>query len=176
MSDRASARPPLIVTGPPAAGKSTSARRLAATRQRCAVVDVDDIRQLVVAGHAAPWDGGEGAAQHRLGAENACRLALNFGAYGLDVVLTDVVTDAVWPVYAEQLPGAVVVHLRISAAEARRRFDSRPRHLSEAEFLRLWGDDRGTRHPGAYELVVDRLTVTEQVQALESLWRRAPPR
>lgn len=163
-----STSPALIVTGPPAAGKTTCARRLAEGRQRCAVVDVDDFRQLVVAGHAAPWDGTEGAAQHRL--------ARSFGAYGMDVVVTDVVTDAVWPVYAELLPGAVVVQLRISETEVRRRFNSRPRHLTESEFLRLWQDDRDTRHPGAQELVVDGLTVTEQVEALGSLWRRAVPR
>lgn len=176
MIERSPARPALLVTGPPAAGKTTCARRLAAIRPHCAVVDVDDIRQLVVAGHAAPWDGAEGAAQHRLGAENACRLARSFDAYGLDIVLTDVVTGAVWPVYAEQLPAAVIVHLRISAAEAHRRLESRPRRLSHAEFLRLWQDDRETRHPGAHELAVDRLTITEQVQALDSLWRRAAPR
>lgn len=169
-------RPPMILTGPPAAGKTSCARGLAERRQRCAVLDVDDIRHLVVAGHAAPWDGGEGAAQHRLGAENACRLARSFDAYGLDVVITDVVTDSVWPVYAEWLPGAVVVQLRLSAAEACRRSDSRPRRLTEAEFVRLWEDDRNTQHPGARQLDVDGLTIIEQVQALESLWRRAGPR
>ena len=166
----------MLLTGPPAAGKTTCARLLAERRQRCAVVDVDDVRHLVVAGHAALWDGAEGAAQHRLGADNACRLARSFRAYGLDVVLTDLVTAAVRPVYAEQLPDAVLVHLRISAAAARRRSDSRPRHLTEAEFLRLGQDDREIRYPGAHELAVDGLTITGQVEALESLWRRASPR
>lgn len=105
MTDRRPAGPPLLTTGPPAAGKTT-------------------------------------CAQHRLGAGNACRLARSFEAYGLDVVLT----DAVWSVYAEQLPGAVVVQLRISEAETRRRFDSRPPQLTDAEFLRLWQGDRDTRH------------------------------
>ena len=168
------ARSPLIVTGAPAAGKTTCARRLAERRPRSAAIEVDDIRRLIVAGHAAPWDGVEGATQHRLGVENACRLALSFDAYGLDVVLTDVVTDLARPVYAELLPGAVLVHLRISEAEARRRLGSRTRQLTEVEFRRLWQDDRDTRHPGAQELVVDRLTITEQVEALESLWRAQP--
>ena len=48
-------RPVLILTGGPAAGKTTCARELAVVRERCAVVDVDDIRQLIVAGHVPPW-------------------------------------------------------------------------------------------------------------------------
>lgn len=160
----------LLLTGPPAVGKTTCARRLAARRQRCAVVDVDDVRLMVVGGHAAPWDGREGAAQHRLGAENACRLATSFVAYGLDVVLVDVVTPAVWPIYAERLPGAVVVHLRIDEPEARRRFDSRQRYLTDRQFTDLWRQDGQTRLPGAHDLVVDDLSLEDQVAAIEAIW------
>jgi dephospho-CoA kinase len=46
----------LALTGPPAVGKTTAGRPLAASRRQGAYVDVDDIRQLVVAGHAAPWE------------------------------------------------------------------------------------------------------------------------
>ena len=58
---------PLLLTGPPAAGKSTTARVLADSLPVAAMIDVDDIRQLVVAGHAAPWDGEAGLLQQRLG-------------------------------------------------------------------------------------------------------------
>ena len=51
---------PLLITGPPAAGKSATARALAGLLPLAAVIDVDDLRQLVVAGHAAPWDGESG--------------------------------------------------------------------------------------------------------------------
>jgi len=54
-------RRPLILTGAPAVGKSVTAQSLAARRERCAVIDVDDVRQLVVGGHAAPWDANEDA-------------------------------------------------------------------------------------------------------------------
>ncbi len=64
-----------LLTGPPAAGKSTTARVLADAQPVAAMIDVDDIRQLVVAGHAAPWDGEAGLRQQRLGVENACDLA-----------------------------------------------------------------------------------------------------
>ncbi|MGP3936807.1 hypothetical protein [Nonomuraea sp. KM88] len=34
----------LVLSGPPAAGKSTVGRRVAGTRARCAFIDVDDVR------------------------------------------------------------------------------------------------------------------------------------
>jgi dephospho-CoA kinase len=54
-------RPPLVLTGPPAEGKSSAARSLAAARARCAVIEVDDLRQLVRSGAAAPWEGDAGS-------------------------------------------------------------------------------------------------------------------
>lgn len=85
--------PPLLLTGPPAAGKSTTARDLGKMRERAAVIDVDDIRQVVISGHAAPWDGEEGRLQQRVGVENACDLAQRLHSVGIDVVIADVVAD-----------------------------------------------------------------------------------
>ena len=82
---------PLLLTGPPAAGKSTTARAVAALRPRAAVIDVDDIRLLVVSGHAAPWQGDEGRLQQRVGVENACDLANRLESAEFDVVR--------WPYY-----------------------------------------------------------------------------
>lgn len=45
------ARRPLVLTGGPAVGKTTTARPLAEALPRAAFIDVDDLRQLVVAGH-----------------------------------------------------------------------------------------------------------------------------
>jgi hypothetical protein len=65
-------------------------RLVASARRRCAFIDVDDVRQLVVTGAAAPWKGTEGRVQQRLGAMNACALAINFVNAGFDVVIVDV--------------------------------------------------------------------------------------
>src|SRR5215212_7138659 len=73
---------PTSLTGGPAAGKSATARRLVEPLRRAAVIDVDDIRHLVVAGHAAPWDGAEGQLQQRIGVENACALAPPLSSLG----------------------------------------------------------------------------------------------
>ena len=83
---------PLLLTGPPACGKSTTARAIAGSLRLAAVIDVDDIRQLIVAGHAAPWEGEAGRSQQRLGVENTCDLARRFVTSGIDVVIADVVT------------------------------------------------------------------------------------
>lgn len=53
----------LILTGPPAAGKSTLGPLIAKQRRRCAVIDVDWVRAMLVQPHIAPWLGEEGMAQ-----------------------------------------------------------------------------------------------------------------
>ena len=93
----------LILTGPPAAGKTTVGPLLAAQLERCAVVDVDQVRAMVVQPHIAPWRGAAGMAQLRLGAHNACILARNFVSAGFAVVLLDVLTDATAQLYRTAL-------------------------------------------------------------------------
>ena len=88
--------PPLLLTGGPAAGKTVTARFLAETTPRTGYLDVDDIRQLVKNGGAAPWDGTEGKAQQVLGVRNAAALARNFAGAGFNVTITDVI-DTVTP-------------------------------------------------------------------------------
>ena len=93
----------LILTGPPAAGKTTIGPLLAQQLERCAVVDVDQVRAMVVQPHIAPWRGAAGMAQLRLGAHNACILARNFVSAGFAVVLLDVLTDATAQLYRTEL-------------------------------------------------------------------------
>ncbi len=114
-------RPPLVLCGPPAVGKSSTGRALALARPRCALVDVDDVRQLVLSGAAAPWEGEEGRRQQSLGVLNACAIARGFLAAAVEVVVVDVATPATVLVYREHLPGCVVVRLRVSLTEATQR-------------------------------------------------------
>lgn len=95
----------LILTGPPAAGKNAVAAELARLRERCAVVDVDSVRQMLVTPHRAPWEGDEGARQQIFGVENACWLARRFAGAGNDVVLMDVIFPFTQDVYAAELRG-----------------------------------------------------------------------
>jgi adenylylsulfate kinase-like enzyme len=166
-------RPVLVLTGPPAVGKSTTARELAMTRERCAVVDVDDVRQLVVSGAAAPWEGEDGLRQQRLGARNACALARGFVQDGIDVVVADVLTAETLALYRELLPGCVVVRLTVPLDEARRRAATRTLWLTDDEFVTLHRDDAGAGLAVDHVLDARDLASSEQTAAVEGLWTQA---
>lgn len=96
----------LILTGPSGAGKNTIASIYANTRERCAVIDVDVVRWMVLKPHMAPWGGEEGRRQHRLGVRNACMLAHNFVEEGFEVVVLDVLSDEIARLYQAALAPA----------------------------------------------------------------------
>lgn len=164
-------RRPLVLTGGPAVGKTTCGRALAGERPRAAFVDVDDVRQLVVSGAAAPWAGVEGRDQHGLGVRNASALASNFLRAGFDVVIADVLSPETARIYREALPGCLVVHLQISLAGAQRRAATRTVYLTTDEFEALHRADAESPPESDVVLPVDGLTVEEQLSALRALWR-----
>lgn len=167
-------RPPLVSTGGPAVGKSSTAVELAKMRARAAVIDVDDIRQLVVSGAAAPWQGTEGRRQQLLGVENASALARNFVKAQVDVVIADVLTPETAPRYRRLLPGCLIVHLVVDLAEAQRRAATRKVHLTPEEFAELHHNDRSMPPPADWVLHVDELDLTAQVQLIDGVWRSSP--
>lgn len=93
----------LILTGPPASGKTTIGPLIAKQLERCAVVDVDLLRHMVVQPHVAPWRGAAGQAQLQLGVQNACALARKFRQEGFAVVILDVLTDTTAQIYRNLL-------------------------------------------------------------------------
>lgn len=165
-----SVRPALVLTGPPAVGKSTAALSLAGARPRCAVIEVDDLRQLVQTGAAAPWDGVEGARQRCLGVRNACALAANFLKDHIDVVITDVLTPETVATYRDLLPGCLVIGLSAPLSETRRRAATRQVWLTAAEFDALHEQDATlSRHVDA-TLDVAHLSAVDQAGAIERIW------
>lgn len=162
-------RRPLLIVGPPAVGKSSAARGLAERRRASALVEVDDLRQLVIAGAAPGWEPGEGARQTRLAAAHACVLMSSFAAAGFDVVATDVLLWDSGSVYREHALPPLIVHLHVSLEEALRRATTRRVHLTDQEFRHLHAAERGAEfadaHIDATELSLDELT-----QALAGLW------
>ena len=161
---------PLLLTGPPAAGKSTTARALADSLPLAAMIDVDDIRQLVVAGHAAPWDGEAGLLQQRLGVENTCDLARRFAGSGIEVVIADVLTLGTAEHYRALLPSVLIVQLRISVGEARRRAALRPVYLTVDEFELLHRQQPSDARLYDDVVDVDQLDLAAQVAAVRRLW------
>jgi hypothetical protein len=126
----ASSVPPLVLTGGPAVGKSTTARGLLTERRRAALIEVDDIRQLVAVGGSAPWEGAEGMRQQRLGVQNACAVAGNFVTANIDVVIADVVNPDTCALYRTLLPSCLIVRLVVSWPEAGRRAATRRMYLT----------------------------------------------
>jgi predicted kinase len=163
-------RPPLLLTGPPAAGKSTTAMQLITSARRGAVVDVDDVRQLVVVGHAAPWEGGGGRLQQRVGVANACDLARRFLSVGIEVILTDVVTPTTADLYRWQLPNLQIVRLRLPIGQARRRAQLRPMHITEQEFDDLHALDADSNLHVDHVIDVGHLDVEAQTEAVRAVW------
>lgn len=161
---------PLLLTGPPAAGKSTTARALADALPLAAVIDVDDLRQLVVTGHAAPWDGEAGLLQQRLGVENASDLARRFASAGIEVVIADVLTLRTVELYRARLPSVLIVRLRISLSEARRRATLRPAYLTDDEFEQLHREQPAGVDLYDHVVDVDGLDLATQVAAVRRIW------
>ncbi|MBC9823926.1 hypothetical protein [Terrabacter sp. MAHUQ-38] len=163
--------PPLLLTGGPAAGKTVTARFLAETTPRTAYLDVDDIRQLVKNGGAAPWDGTEGKAQHVLGVRNAAALARNFAGAGFNVTITDVVDTFTLAEYRRLLPDVFVVRLAISLEAAWLRARTRDVHLTDAEFDMLHAQQLAALEVDE-ELDVTHLDQARQAQSVGALWTR----
>jgi predicted kinase len=173
MRQNAWMRSPLVLTGGPAVGKSTTARLLALATTRAAAVDIDDVRQLIVSGGAAPWQGSEGLAQQRLGVENACSLARKLLAAGFDVILADILTPVTLVLYRQRLSGCLIVRLHVSDQEARRRAATRTVYVTDAEFTHLHDQDRDDSPPADHDLDVTDLTIEEQAVVVTALWRNS---
>jgi guanylate kinase len=127
-----------ILTGPVASGKNTVSKILAQKKERCAVIDVDMLRQMYVQPHKAPWDGEEGKSQQMLGVENACLLAKSFAKSNIDVVILDVITDETANVYKKNLGEVKIILLMPSYEETQKRFNERPPTISEQEFKMIY--------------------------------------
>ena len=130
----------LILTGPPAAGKSTIGSLLAKKINHCAVIDVDLLRAMVAHPHIPPWRGDEGMAQLRLGAANACILAQNFNRALFHVVILDVLTDETARIYRHQLEQLDhrIVRLLPTLETALQRNQARGQILTDAEVQLLY--------------------------------------
>lgn len=129
--------PTILLSGGPGAGKSTVALALATQRQRCAVIEVDDVRHMLRQPHVAPWGGEEGRRQQLLGVRNSCALAANFADDGCDVVITDVLTDETAALYRHLVAGIGIAQLTIAPEIALRRAEARHYQLTREEFVDL---------------------------------------
>jgi len=81
-----------LITGPAGAGKSSVTKALAKKFTRSAVINVDQIRGMIVGGYKKPWPyDDEAELQLSLSAKNACEIANNFLEKGFKVFIDDLV-------------------------------------------------------------------------------------
>ncbi len=90
------------------------------------------------------------------------------------MTITDVLTPETAAVYREELPGCLVVHLRVPLAEARRRATTRQVWLTDAEFTDLHGIDAADPPPVDHVVDVAGYSIDEQVAAVGALWASDP--
>jgi chloramphenicol 3-O-phosphotransferase len=130
---------------------------------------VDDLRQLVKSGAAAPWQPGEGARQTELAAHNAALLMTSFHDHGFNVIATDVLLGEAFSAYADASVRPLVVHLHVSLAEARRRAGTRRVHLTDDEFHLLHESEQGAS-AAAVSIDTTDLSPEECASKILRLW------
>lgn len=128
----------IILTGPAASGKNTVSNVLARQKEKCAVIDVDQVRWMYIQPHKAPWDGKEGESQQILGVENACLLTKNFAKNNVDVIILDVLTDETAKMYKKSLGDVKIILLMPSYEETLNRFTGRSHTITDEEFRMVY--------------------------------------
>jgi len=130
----------LLLTGPPASGKNTIATLLAKRLERCAAIDVDQLRLMIVQPNGITWESRERAAQEDLVVRNACSLAQNFMEAGSDVIISDVITERSLETYKSSLSQTSIktVLLLPTETEVMGRLLSRPDYLSRGEVTSVY--------------------------------------
>lgn len=178
--------PIIVLTGPAAAGKSTTARELCRRFPRAAHIDVDYLRWGVIrSGYVAPVGLGgepvESGRQAQLAAHNAVSLARNLSDAGFVAVIDGVLeTTADLDMYLERLPADrdvyVVTLLPDAATLVARDLSREPRHQmgTRCEQLRQIIDGNGETR--GLRLDTSAMTVEDAVDTiLERLREAAVP-
>jgi chloramphenicol 3-O-phosphotransferase len=125
----------LLLSGPPASGKNTIAELVAKRVARCAAIDVDQLRDMVIQPANTTWESRERAQREELAVRNACSIARNLMDSGYDVVISDVITETALETYKSALSGTAIktIVLLPTENEIMGRLLSRPDYLSRGE-------------------------------------------
>jgi len=163
-----------VVTGPAASGKTTVAARLCHRLERAAHIEVDLLRDMVIAGYASPNPGDEhdpiaALEQTRLATANAISLARNFSLAGYEVAIDAVIEtseglDELLAGFAGLAPVSVITlmpdSLTLQSRDAVRDPDLRlgQRCLELRRIYETNGEQRGLRLDSSHMSVSETVT------------------
>ena len=152
----------LLLTGPPASGKTTMAAALASRDvDPLAVIEVDTLRHMVVRPHTAPWGGEEGRRQQLLGVLNACALTSAFDEADFDVLIVDLVTEDTAAHYREALD-LTIVRLLPNWAQTMIRSQTRDEPLGFRERETLYEQQQALQ---VADITIDNSTLAPNIVA-----------
>ena len=159
----------LLFGGPAGAGKSTLAAAWCAARARAAHVQLDHVRDLIVAGRADPRQPGPlQSEQYELSVAACCALASSFAQSGYDVAVDDVLLppafEAHWRPALHGLEPRVVIVLP-TLEETLRRSRAREKRVPE-EIIRRQ-HEASLRWPERYRIDTTGLGVDESLALVE---------
>jgi len=103
-----------LISGIPGAGKTTIARALCARYAKAIHIPVDDLRELVVTGHASPIEWTEETTrQFALARGSAARMAADYSDEGFAVVIDDVVREEDVDQFTRHLDGRTLTKVAL---------------------------------------------------------------
>lgn len=161
----------VLFAGPAGGGKSTLAAAWCAKRERAVHLELDQVRDLIVAGRADPrLPGALQSEQYELSVAACCALARVFVAAGYDVAVDDVLPppafEAHWRPALEGLDPRVVIVIP-SLDETLRRAGARDKFVPE-EIIRRQ-HEASLLWPGPYRIDTTGLGVEESVRLVDGL-------